>query len=183
MKITITGHTSGIGKALANRLKYGNTIHGISKSTGFDLSSNTHRLSAAVESFESDIFINNVKVNQLEMFNEMIAMWQEIADRTIVNISSRAAYLPPDIPHYDLYAAEKKALNDRIHICQLDPRVRCRIINISPGYVGPDDLTHNELADYILWAIRAPSHLEVGELCVYDRKSNDKFLPKSEKKA
>lgn len=178
MRITITGHTTGIGLALAERLKFGNQIHGISRSTGFDLTSQTHRLSAAVESFESDIFINNVRLNQIDMFNEMLAMWSEIPDRTIINIGSRAAYLPEDIPQYTQYASDKKELSERVHRCQLDPRIKCRIINISPGYIGPDDLSHNELADYIIWAIRAPSHLEIGELCVYHRHSNDKFFQK-----
>jgi NADP-dependent 3-hydroxy acid dehydrogenase YdfG len=176
MRISITGHTKGVGLAISERLKYGNTIHGISRSTGFDLKLETHRLSAAIESFDSDIFVNNIKINQLDTFNEIIKMWSEIPEKTIVNISSRAAYLPENIPQYNEYAADKAALNDRAHRCQLDPNIKCRIINISPGYIGPNDLSHNELADYVLWAIRSPSHLEIGELLVYNRKSNDKFL-------
>ncbi len=61
MKIAITGHTKGIGKAFSNLLKIrGHEIIGISKSEGKDIN-NVIEISNIIE--PCDMFINNAQTS------------------------------------------------------------------------------------------------------------------------
>lgn len=59
VKIAITGHTSGLGKALHDSLiMNGHEIFGMSRSNGYDVESDFNKI--ADIAVHSDIFINNV---------------------------------------------------------------------------------------------------------------------------
>ena len=60
MKIAITGHTQGIGQALATVFQqYGHDIIGFSRSNGFDISNADSRRAIIDQSQDADIFVNN----------------------------------------------------------------------------------------------------------------------------
>jgi len=70
MKCVITGHTTGLGKALYNHFQtLGWEVVGISRQTGYDLRGNLKPIVDIINS--SDLFINNANVDraQLELLN------------------------------------------------------------------------------------------------------------------
>lgn len=87
MKIAITGHTKGIGKAFSNILKIrGHEIIGISKSEGKDIN-NVIEISNIIE--PCDMFINNAHSNyaQIDLFYEVWKKWKGLK-KHIWNIGS-----------------------------------------------------------------------------------------------
>ena len=57
MKIAITGHSKGIGKACYNILEKDNEVYGFSRSNGYDITENFNAIVHAVKN--CDVFINN----------------------------------------------------------------------------------------------------------------------------
>ena len=58
MKVAITGHTKGIGRAIAD-LYYTDEVVGFSRSNGYDISVEESISRIITESLECDIFVNN----------------------------------------------------------------------------------------------------------------------------
>lgn len=90
MKIAITGHTAGIGKAIAEWFgNQGHTIVGFSRANGFDISYD-NKLSEIVSLCDDvDIFVNNAQVDfqQTKLLYLLQEKWQG-QHRTIINIGS-----------------------------------------------------------------------------------------------
>ena len=174
LKIAITGHTKGIGKACAELLGQEHEIHGMSRSNGFDIN-NTKPIVMMTNS--CDVFINNAYsgTKQSELFDELFNMWREDDTKTIVNINSRSKY---DGVRTTLYGADKKHLD---HIAQSnvfsDMNKRVRVININPGYVDTDmipdrakdynKLTPMKVAETIKWCLDQPQEVEINELSIW----------------
>ena len=93
MKIAITGHTHGIGKAFAEQLtERGHTIIGISRRDG----QNIRRVPYTASLIEPcDMFINNAQTQfaQTELLYEVWQRWQGL-ERYIWNISTMMTELP-----------------------------------------------------------------------------------------
>jgi NAD(P)-dependent dehydrogenase (short-subunit alcohol dehydrogenase family) len=70
MKIAITGHTRGIGKAIHDKfVNDGHEVIGLSRSNGYDLSDSVQREEAFKHIVSSDMFINNAFVSFREPTN------------------------------------------------------------------------------------------------------------------
>lgn len=174
LKIAITGHTKGIGKACADLLGQSHEIHGMSRSNGFDIN-NTKPIIMMTNS--CDVFINNAYsgTKQSELFDELFNLWRTDDTKTIVNINSRSKY---DGVRTTLYGADKKHLD---HIAQSnvfsDMNKRVRVININPGYVDTDmipdrakdynKLTPMKVAETIKWCLDQPQEVEINELSIW----------------
>jgi len=180
MKIAITGHSKGIGKAIFNYcVDKGHTCVGYSRSNGFNI--NDHYNLIARESKKCDVFINNAFDfgGQINMFKSIFNIWKDNSEKTIVNIGSRTKYYPVGGTRSPDYTREKRALNDEVNRALLYSDKKCRIININPGYVEtemisdiPDienknKLTADECAKNIMWAVDQPQHIEIGELSIW----------------
>lgn len=138
MKYAITGHTSGIGKAVYDTL--GKDIIGFSKSTGYDITNRDDRLKILHEIEDCDVFINCVSVDfsQTEMLIDYFDRYKD-TDKTILNIGSRVAevILPQTHTHLVDYQAQKRSL--KITVDDLKA-IGCSI-NIKYvwfGYVGTE---------------------------------------------
>lgn len=94
MKVAITGHTAGIGKAIFEALSSEYEVIGLSRSNGFDITSDLDRSKIADRIYDCDIFINNAfdYVNfsdaQTKLARQMFDLWSG-EDKFIINISSR----------------------------------------------------------------------------------------------
>lgn len=114
MKISITGHTSGIGLSLSNIFKSnGYEVFGYSRSTGHDIEDDSVRKKIIEESKDSDMFINNAfSLNgQTLLLSELIEQWDG-QEKKIINISSKLSYFPiGKIPFLDRYIEEKNKQN------------------------------------------------------------------------
>ena len=171
LKIGITGHSKGIGKALADGLyEAGHDVMGFSRSNGFDIV-NYDQIAQAVEN--ADIFINNAwnDYYQVNLLNAVFNKWRDDESKTIVNISSLSKY-PGLSDNISGYTASKAALSHQALMLMFKTNRKCKIININPGFVDTDMvagkgfkmLTPKETAETILWAINQPRHIEIVEL-------------------
>jgi len=174
MKIAVTGHTKGIGKAIADL--YNNretTVIGFSRSNGYDISSAEAIKNIITQSIDCDVFINNAYHDfaQCDLLEGIFDKWKDDPNKTIVNIISRAKYGRGKAKFYgqtkmELYTKAKKMMfSDK----------RCRIININPGYVKTDMVAHvdvkmlttEQLANMVKWCVDQPQGVEIGELSVW----------------
>ena len=175
MKVAITGHTSGIGKEIANLFP---DHLGFSRSNGYDISVDEQQEQIISQSLECNVFINNAyfKNAQSKIFSMILEHWRYDASKTIVNIVSRAQY----DHHDDEYTNNKRDLAKISHPGAMYDR-ECRIININPGWVATDRIpeqwlieenhpyiSSHQCAQYIKWAV--DQDLEIGELAFWGTK-------------
>lgn len=139
MKIIVTGHTKGIGKALAGTFsKYGHEVVGFSRSNGFDISSEEVRNKIIQDSVDADVFINNAydAVGQTELLKGMISAWETAYNKQLINISSKLVYLEGDISAFKEYIDQKKLQNE---ICNARQTIaHPKVLNILPGMVDTE---------------------------------------------
>jgi len=117
MKIAITGHTSGIGQALAKiYADQGHEIVGLSKRNGYDI---RHTLKIADLIDSCDLFVNNAQEGyaQTELLYEMHRRWKGTANKKIMIISTMMTISPtPTLPGEDIkeYYNQKQALEQAV---------------------------------------------------------------------
>ena len=128
MKIAITGHTSGIGKALHEIFPDAVVF---SRSNGFDLTIPQLRQRMYTEIDDCDVFINNAPIgtNQSTLLYELWGQWKD-SKKIIVNIGSDAA----DYDNDDTYTIQKRFLQD-LCLQYQQSTAACKAILIKPGYV------------------------------------------------
>ena len=140
MKIAVTGHTSGIGKAVYEKLSP--NCLGFSRSNGYDISKKEDRLKIIEKSLDCDIFINNAYSGDFSQTNLLFDIWNEWnhLDKKIINIGS-------DITDYNLSIVYNKnfSLEYRMHktslktLCkELATLGNLKIDYTSFGYVGTE---------------------------------------------
>lgn len=137
MKIAITGHSAGIGKALAEAY-YGNEIVGLSKREGNNIR-NTLKIANAIE--PCDMFINNAQEGyaQTELLIEMHRRWAN-TDKHIVVISTMMTQQPVSvIEGMDYYRLQKVALEDAVRQLRYLTR-QPGITIVRPGRVDNPEL-------------------------------------------
>jgi nucleoside-diphosphate-sugar epimerase len=135
MKIAITGHTKGIGLALATAFKdNGHEVIGFSRSNGYDIETT---IPAIIEQARGvDVFINNAyhPTGQTELLKALLEL-----DTLIVNISSKCIMYPTDNPnpmiqsYQEVYKAAK--LEQQNIITPLLADRRYKILNVIPGMI------------------------------------------------
>jgi len=174
MKIAITGHTKGIGKAIAD-LYYSDEVVGFSRSNGYDISKPDVIKLILAEGSKCNIFVNNAYHDfaQCDLLEGIYQQWKDDPTKTIVNIISRARY---GLGKAKFYGQTKMELYTKAKNMMFSDK-RCRIININPGYVRTDMvssmpestkmLTPQQLADIIKWCLDQPQSIEIGELSVW----------------
>lgn len=175
MKIAITGHSKGIGKAIAEHYS-DHTVLGFSRSNGYDITNNADTNNIVRESIDADVFVNNAYsgLSQLDLFEKIYTRWRGCEDKTIVNVVSRTIYNPPNKKEYTLH---KKTFRKRLVEVMMDPDKRCRIININPGYVSTDMtasvqdqfkmMSPAQIAEIVDWCLQQPQHIEIGEISMW----------------
>tara|TARA_R110000822_G_scaffold180316_1_gene320050 strand:+ start:57 stop:596 length:540 start_codon:yes stop_codon:yes gene_type:complete len=176
MKIGITGHSRGIGKAIFDILCNDHDCQGFSISNGFHIRDNQDLIVQAVLKY--DVFINNAYcgLEQVHLLNKVWDYWKKDSSKTIVNISSASKYTVTNT-NGGGYPAHKAALsNQAFKLMFKDPTRKCRMINVNPGYVKTDMtarnvnskmLTVDECANAVIWAVNQPQHIEIGELSIW----------------
>ena len=94
MKIAVTGHTSGIGKATFDALSVDYDVIGLSRSNGYDITTELGRSKIIDAVYDCDVFVNNAfdysnyTDAQVVLARKMFDMWTG-EQKYIVNISSR----------------------------------------------------------------------------------------------
>jgi hypothetical protein len=178
MKVSITGHTQGLGKGLFDYFSKDHSVLGFSRTNGFEIS----RFYEVIvnKSLDSDVFINNTCVAdyQFKMFNLLLDKWKNDGSKTIVNIGSICKFdrgLNPT-------ATEKHKLAEQSMKASLDDdNIKCRIISATIGPISSgwkkdmkNILTIDECVQILSYAINLPQHIELAEISFWtlDNKVN-----------
>lgn len=137
MKIAITGHTAGIGQALAQEyIQHGYEIVGLSKRDGNNIR-NTPKICDQIE--PCDVFVNNAQAGyaQTELLFEMAGRWTGTGKHIVV-ISTMMTQQPISVlPGLDMdqYRVQKVALEEAVN--QLRHRdLGITITLVRPGYIA-----------------------------------------------
>lgn len=163
MKIAITGHTKGIGQALADAYQSrGHEIVGLSRSTGHNIRS----IPKCADLIEScDMFVNNAQTGftQTELLFEMHRRWRG-QEKTIISIGSQITNYPVStIENMDEYWLQKHTL-DQAHaqLRYLNPMPR--LVLVKPGDIlTTEDKTSPPSALPMPWAMTLINMLEQAE--------------------
>jgi NADP-dependent 3-hydroxy acid dehydrogenase YdfG len=137
MKIAITGHTAGIGRAIAEEYQLmSHEIVGLSQRDGNNIR-NTVKICDQIE--PCDIFVNNAQAGyaQTELLFEMTQRWQGTKKHIIV-ISTMMAQEPVSVlPGLDMdqYRVQKVALEEAVSQIRFK-RLGINITVVRPGYIA-----------------------------------------------
>ena len=166
MKIAITGHSAGIGQALAICYQdRGHEVVGLSRRNGY----NIRNMPKLVEIIKPcDLFINNAQAGfaQTELLFAIHKEWQGQAGKKIINISTMMTSEPVStLPGLDMieYYVQKQALEESIKQLRYlhDWPKLCLV---KPGAVATQSgqTSPRPYADVNTWAQRLVNILESG---------------------
>jgi NADP-dependent 3-hydroxy acid dehydrogenase YdfG len=154
MKIAITGHTAGIGQALAKEYQFdGHEIIGLSQREGNNIR-NTPKICDQIE--PCDIFVNNAQAGyaQTELLFEMANRWQGTKKHIIV-ISTMMTQEPVSLLNelgMDHYRLQKVTLEEAVRQIR-HRKLKVKITIVRPGNIATNtDKTVPPSADVNNWA-------------------------------
>jgi NADP-dependent 3-hydroxy acid dehydrogenase YdfG len=154
MKIAITGHTAGIGQALAQQYtSRGHEIVGISRREGHNIR-NTPKICDMIE--PCDMFVNNAQAGyaQTELLFEMVQRWAGTGKRIMI-ISTIMTQDPVSVLPglgMDHYRVQKVALEEAVRQIR-NRRLGVRMTTVRPGNIATSpDKTVPPAADVNNWA-------------------------------
>ena len=123
MKIVITGHTSGLGKAIYDHYKHDHTVIGLSRGNGYDIRSNDAIVNVAST---ADIFFNNAYcgVEQANLIDDLL-------DKTMIVTSGS---MGADYAHIDnTYFRDKHAIEQQHKLAKKISRLTMLLLKM--GYL------------------------------------------------
>lgn len=171
MKVGITGHTEGIGKAIAEACEAADyEVVGFSRATGYHLFKDMELVVEAAE--DCDVFVNNryhyFDTGQVELLYKMYEKWLGV-DKRIINIGSRAGtYTCRGV--IDRYAVHKHALDAACDQLNGMRDMRPRVTNLKPGYVDTASVKHRidqpklepeVIAEAVMWVLNQPPMVHI----------------------
>lgn len=141
--VAVTGHTTGIGKGLYDYFaSKGCTVHGFSKSNGYDISCNDDVIEIIEQTKDCELFINNAYYDNQQA---VIALqWHTVhqdKEHYIINMSSLGSSenivhkLNIKNPHIVEYGKNKMLLNNVGNTINLS-KSPARCITVMPGIVN-----------------------------------------------
>lgn len=170
MRVAITGHSRGIGKAIADLYT---DVKGFSRSNGYDIETVPEQI--IKESLDCDVFINNAysSDSQIKLFDLIFKHWSNDPNKTIVNVNSLRKYIK-DLSTFPAYTANKKQLSNQT-LAKMFTNKQCRVININPGAVETamasnlpnlEKIQPEDVAQVVKWCLDQPQHIEIAEITV-----------------
>jgi len=167
MKIAITGHTAGIGQALAKIYEHqGHTIIGLSRRNGYNIRSITKIVSIVKD---CDVFINNAQVGfaQTELLFALYKEWQGLSNKKIINIGSFMISEPVSpLPGIEMteYYVQKLTLEESIKQLRYH-HTGPKLCLIKPGMIAtqPGQTSPRPYADVNIWAQKIIDILDAGK--------------------
>ena len=173
MKIAITGHTAGIGQALARQYaSQGHEIVGLSKREGNNIR-NVLKICDQIE--PCDMFINNAQAGyaQTELLFEMAQRWSGTGKHIVVISTQMTQYPVSVLPGLDMehYRIQKVTLEQAVQqLRNLNTDINFTVIR--PGNIATSaDKTVPPAADVDNWAqtlIEIFDLAEKNNLCIPD---------------
>jgi NADP-dependent 3-hydroxy acid dehydrogenase YdfG len=176
MKVSITGHTQGIGFSLATLFeRKGFPVTGFSRANGYDISYPAIVDKILEESLDATVFINNAydEIGQQMLLEKFITAWSG-TDKIIVNISSKLGLIEPTALGglYDDYIQAKKKQHTLIRANTFNSKPQ--ILNVITGLVDTEmakdfnakKINPDDLANLIFDMIKYSGIINVQEIVV-----------------
>ena len=142
MKIAITGHTSGLGKSIADYASDCNySVACFSRSNGYNITNDIDRMRIVSEIADCDVFINNAydRYGQIDMLYDVYNSWKT-SKKLIVTVGSIASNAAEWRLRPCLYSTVKKALDVVTYqLVNSHDRKGCKLMIFKPGYLGDGD--------------------------------------------
>lgn len=162
MKIVITGHTSGLGKALYNLLSKDHEVISLSRQNGYDLSKGLDKF--LIDDF--DVYINNAyhDFSQTKLLYQLFEK-NKYRDCSIINVGSVSADGNRDTVNE--YAVHKASLEKACLQLQLID-TNCKIIHLKLGRMNTPMTDHRSeyprietdyIANTIEWVMGQPKDI------------------------
>jgi len=160
MKIAITGHSAGIGQALAKQYEQrGHEIVGLSRRNGYNIRS----LPKVADQIEPcDWFINNAQSGyaQTELLFEISRRWRDVNGKQIINISTMMTLNPlVDEANMLEYKNQKQAL-ETAHWDLAHRQEWPQLVLIKPGEVLTGEHSGPRACNVDVWAEKVVDTLE-----------------------
>jgi hypothetical protein len=176
-KIAITGHMSGLGKSLFDKLSIDHTVIGYDIKIGHDLNTCCDDILASLD--DVDIFINNAFCDdkQIYLFDEWYNKYKN-HKKTIINMNSLSRYTRqmPNKKFKD-YVVYKKELDKHTKAVLSHSDRLCRVVSVSPTWLTNSELVNppsgakllnvDDVSDIIIdMVVEKPQHIELSELTI-----------------
>jgi short-subunit dehydrogenase len=138
-RIAITGHNTGIGKAMYDLLSKDNTVIGFSRHNGYDLSNKEKYQEAISIIKDCDITINNAysydyRFLQTDILNDFLDQNTYDDSKLILTLGSMSKYIVRPVTAYNRYASSKVLIDDTVNRAKLSGHT-CGLIVVSPNWV------------------------------------------------
>lgn len=159
MKIAITGNTGQIGSPLTKSFEeLGHDVVGISRSSGYDLTTEIGQLNAVDKICECDVFVNLAwPPSQVKMLEYVWNRWEGDRSKLIINIGTTSTVLPSykliDINYYKI----KKELDDK-HWRLIDKGNYPRMTLVRAG-MGVGETNFNGWAKFLTSLVETDYHI------------------------
>jgi hypothetical protein len=142
MKMVITGHTWGIGKALYNSFKSAEwEVVGLSRSNGYDIDADFDRVVEAA--IGADLFINNAYRDRQQ--TRLVHALKNKVGKMIVMGSVSRHY--PELIHTD-YVHDKQELAEACRLISIDPN-GIDVLHLDLSFIEGQDPDPNKPTDFI----------------------------------
>ncbi len=146
MKVVITGHTYGIGKALYDSFKSAEwEVVGLSRSNGYDIAADFDRVVEAATG--ADLFINNAYRDK-QQTRLVHALKNKVKKMIVMGSVSR---LYPELIHTD-YVHDKQELAEACRLVSIDPN-SIDILHLDLSFIEqpvPNDDPTAFTSDYVI---------------------------------
>lgn len=151
MKAAVTGHSGGLGKAIAERLaRAGHQIAGFSLDNGYDISTPDGFRQVVTEALDCDVFVNcahdqkHHSIAQVNILTKLFYHWQN-EEKHIISIGSNAPdnFFSQSVPFAARYRASKAALDAAtLEITSMGKP--CRVSIVRPNWINSEAATKRE---------------------------------------
>lgn len=166
MKYAITGHTSGIGLCVFNKLTP--CVVGFSRTNGYDITAKKDIIRILEESDKCDVFINNAYADfgQSNLLLEAFKKWKD-TEKTIINVGSHIAennvnlkfLRSTDLLEYQMHKTSLKRLCEDLNAYGAQIKIKYvsfsyvktdKIISKYPNMPSHKFISVNDAADQII---------------------------------
>ena len=184
MRIAITGHTRGIGLALAERLDQENyEVRGYSKSNGFNILRPNGVIKDIVD-WDADVFVNNAYAPEAQsrLLYKIYEQWVD-KPKLIINMGATSSDSINNFaqlgynPDWTPYVSDKARLDwASLQLSNQFQPGKCRVTMIKPGFVDTDStawlkglvedymMTADSVAEMIEWVIELEDNTQMRTL-------------------
>lgn len=175
MKIGMTGHTRGVGKAIFDKISETHEVLGFSRTNGYDVSD---PITIINEVIDCDVFINNAynKECQLNLFTTLFDKWKD-SEKIIINTLNFSTILDSNLKkdyENDYFTYKSQFLTELNNLYIQYNTKQCKVMNIFPSTLEghesyPDSknkVEYKDVANIVNWLIQLPKGLEVPHLSI-----------------